>query len=106
MNRSTALLLLSECTGDDLWSIEHCRQRQIPAAWIAELTDAYESGFQSDDSTIYFRGEVVNQFEGIRDVDLACKLGHFLGLNVRRLSATHFSRSALVRAIREAIDED
>ena len=106
MNRSLALMLLSECTGDDIWSIEHCREKHIPESWIRQLQDAYESGFKSADTTIFFHERIVNQFEGVRDVDLACKLGHFLGLDVKAIVAQQFSRTAVVRAIRETMEED
>ncbi len=105
MNRSQALKLLSECTGDDIWSIEYCRKRHIPEDWISELQDAYESGFGSIDQTIYYRNEVVNQFEGIRDVDLACKIGHLLKVNVSRIIQQQITRVGVVREIREAIEE-
>jgi len=98
-------MCLSECTGDDIWSIAYCRKRQIPQAWISELQDAYESGFQSNDQTIYYRNEIVNQFEGIRDVDLACKIGQLLNINVARIVSRQLSRAAVVREIREAIEE-
>ena len=100
MNRSHALMLLSECTGDDIWSIEYCRQRLVPEAWIKQLRDAYESGFDSNDATIF-----VNQFAGVRDVDLACKLGQFLGLEIDRIVSSQYSRSGVVGAIREAMEE-
>jgi len=105
LNQSQALMWLSECTGEDIWSIEYCRKRQIPQLWIDELRDAYESGFESDNQTIYYRNEVISQFEGIRDVDLACKIGQYLKLNVARILERQISRSAVVRAIREAIEE-
>lgn len=105
MNRSQALKLLTECIGDDIWPIEHCRKRQVPEAWINELQDAYESGFNSDDQTIYYQNEVVNQFEGIRDVDLACKIGQLLKVNVSRIVQQQISRRNVVRDIREAIEE-
>ena len=105
MNRSQALIWLSECTGDDIWSIEYCRKRQIPQLWIDELRDAYESGFESDNQTIYYGNEVVNQFDGIRDVDLACKIGQYLKLDVARIVERQISRSGVVRSIREAIEE-
>ena len=104
MNRSRALMLLTECTGDDIWSLEHCRDRQVPEAWISELQDAYESGFESDDQTIYYQNEVVNQFNGIRDVDLACKIGQLLKIDVTRIAGQQVSRASVVREIREAID--
>ena len=106
MNRSQALKLLSECNGDDIWSLEYCRRRQrIPEAWIDELLDAYESGFSSDSQTIYYRNEIVNQFEGIRDVDLACRIGQLLKVNVARIVSQQPTRMAIVREIREALEE-
>ena len=105
MNRSQALRLLSECTGDDIWSIEYCRKSHVPEAWIEELQDAYESGFDATNQTIYYRNEVVNQFEGIRDVDLACKLGQLLNVNVSRIVQQQISRTSVVREIREAIED-
>jgi hypothetical protein len=106
VNRSQALKLLSECTGNDIWSIEYCRHSQIPNAWIQELKDAYESGFESLSETIFFRERIVNQFEGIRDVDLACKIAQLLGVSLSRILSMQNSKEGVVRAIREAIEED
>jgi hypothetical protein len=105
LHRMLALSMLSECTGDDLWSIEYCRQRGVPEAWIDELLDGFESNFAVDSRTIYVDDQRVNQYEGIRDVDLACKLGEFLGVDTANLLARHFSRKQFVEAIREAIEE-
>ena len=105
LSRSQALMWLSECTGDDIWSIAYCRKCQIPQSWVDELCDAYESGFDSGCQTIYYRHEAVNQFEGIRDVDLACKIGQFLKLDVARIVERPISRAAVVREIREAIED-
>lgn len=105
MNRSQALMLLSECTGDDIWSLSHCKKRQVPQAWIDELRDAYESGFKSDSERIYYNNEPILQFEGVRDVDLACKLGTLLGVNVARIVQSQFSRRGVVQSIREAIED-
>jgi hypothetical protein len=98
-------MLLSECTGDDIWSIEYCRKRMVPNSWIDEFQDAYESGFNKNDQTIYYRNEIVNQFEGIRDVDLACKIGACLKVDVARILSRQKSRTGIVREIREAIEE-
>jgi hypothetical protein len=95
-----------ECTGDDIWSIEYCRQVRVPEIWIAECVDAYESGFDQNANTIYYRDRVVNQFEGVRDVDIACMIARQLGINVKRLIESSFSRADLVRKIRETIEED
>jgi hypothetical protein len=106
LNRLKALTLLSECTGDDIWSLEHCRLRGIPEVWIEELADCFESGFRSDRQTIYVEHEVVNQYHGVRDIDLAIKLGEYLGVDVAGLEAVSATRSRLVSAIRDAIVEE
>jgi len=100
-----ALSLLSECTGDDLWSIEYCRQRGIPEAWIEELLDGFESNFARESRTIYVDKQRVNQYEGIRDVDLACKLGEYLGVDRIQILSLGGNRHRTVRAIREAVEE-
>ncbi len=105
LNRLRALTLLSECNGDDIWSLDHCRRRGIPETWIEELADCYESGFENDHQTIYVGETAVNQYHGIRDVDLAIKLGEFLNVDVETLRGTTASRSRLVLAIRQAIEE-
>ncbi len=104
--RLNALMLLSECSGDDIWSPEHCRQRGVPPDWIEELRDSYESGFERDSETIYLEDRVTNQYHGLRDVDLAIKLGEYLGIDVQTLISNAASRRHLVRLIREAIEED
>ncbi len=106
LGRLKALTLLSECTGDDLWSVAHCRLRGVPEAWIDELTDCFESGFQNAGQTIFVDDSVINQYHGIRDVDLAIKLGEFLGVDVSALNAVAATRARLVAAIRHAIEEE
>ena len=105
LSRLKAQILLAECNGDDIWSIELCRTKGIPDNWIDELVDGYESGFQSDRQTIYYEGDVVNQFEGIRDVDLCYKLAEFLGVNTSDVVPTSPTRRAVVHALKEAVDE-
>ena len=105
LTRLKALTLLSECTGDDIWSVEHCRLRGVPEAWIEELVDCYESGFERSSQTIFVRDEVVNQYHGLRDIDLAVKLGEFLSVDVASLDANSATRAQLVLAIRQAIEE-
>ncbi|TWT81915.1 hypothetical protein CA13_33700 [Planctomycetes bacterium CA13] len=101
--RHRALALLSECTGDDIWSVQHCRERRVPQRWIEELTDNYESGFQSNSQTIYVKNQLTNQYQGIRDVDLAMRIAQTLGLDVNRVTATASSRRHIVTAIKEAV---
>ena len=103
LNRLKALNLLSECTGDDIWSLDHCRQRSVPQAWLEELADCFESGFNHDRQTIYVDDSMVNQYQGIRDVDLAIKLGEYLGVNTSRYTCQAMSRAQIVSAIREEI---
>lgn len=105
LHRMSALLLLAECTGDDLWSTDYCRQRDIPESWIDELVDGFESNYQREKQTIYVGTQRVNQYEGIRDVDLACKLGEYLGIDVSRILGQTFERRQIVREIRHAVEE-
>ena len=105
LDRLKAQVLLDECTGDDIWAVELCKQKGIPAVWIEELTDAYESGFNSDRETIYYGERIVNQFEGVRDVDLAIRLAAYLGVDVEYVVASAFSRAAVVASLKEAVEE-
>ncbi len=73
--------------------------------WLEHLSDQFESGFQRDSETIYVGDRVVNQYHGIRDVDLALKLGEYLGVDLNAVQANASSRRHLVRLIREAIEE-
>lgn len=105
MNRSRLLVLLQECNGDDIWSFEECQRQGVPKAWIQELCDIYESGFQANTQTIYYKGKVTNQFEGLRDVDLACRIATELGLNLRDILEFSISRMDCVHRIKEALEE-
>ena len=105
LNNLRAQVLINECTGDDIWSIELCQEKGIPKIWIDELIDAYESGFTSDAETIYYGGRIVNQFEGVRDVDLAIRLADFLGIDTARIISTSLTRASVVAALQEAVEE-
>jgi len=78
----------------------------VPPAWIDELSDGFESDYQIDSQTIYMGDKKINQFEGVPDVDLAIKLGEYLGVDTARLKACALTRHGLVKAIREAVEED
>lgn len=106
LSRLKALTLLSECNGDDIWSVEHCRLRGVPEVWIEELADCFESGCQRLSQTIFVGKSMVNQYHGIRDVDLATRLGEFLGIDVADLNAFAATRVRLVMSIRQAIEEE
>lgn len=105
ISRLKALTLLEECTGVDIWPIDYCRQRGIPEEWIEELADAFESGYENDRDTIYYKDRPINQFHGILDFDLAIRLGLSLGVDVERVTATAMTRPATVKAIKEAVEE-
>lgn len=105
LDRIKALCLLTECTGDDIWPLEYCSLRGVPANWIEEMVDCFESGFQRDSETIYLDKLPTNQYEGIRDVDLAKRLGEFLGVDTTLLEQRAASRAHLVRIIKEEVEE-
>jgi hypothetical protein len=105
-SRLQALSLLHECDGDHIWSLQHCRMRGIPEDWIQELVDGYESGFDRDETTIYFDDKKVNQFEGIRDVDLALKLAKYLRIDLGSRIDLLPTRRSIVQAIKEKFEED
>lgn len=98
-----ALALLTKCRGDEIWSVEHCRQAGVPDGWIERMSDAFESGFQNDSQTIYFENEVTNQYHGVRDLDLAIELARSLGVDVDRILGVTAGRRAIVRALKEAV---
>ena len=97
--------MLSECTGDEIWSVAYCEQRGVPKSWIEELADCLESGFRFDRETIYENNQVVNQYHGVTDRDLAYKLAEFLGVDAQRVTTSALGRIAEVNALKEAIDE-
>ncbi|MDG2383834.1 MAG: hypothetical protein P8N76_19330 [Pirellulaceae bacterium] len=105
LDRLRARMLLSECTGRDIWPLELCREKGIPEAWIEQFSDCFESGFNSELDTIYFEDNPTNQFHGVQDLDLAHKLGEYLGVDTFAVTAMQFGRLAEVRAIQEAADE-
>ncbi len=105
MRRDRALHLLAECRGDEIWSVPYCEIRGVPEAWIEADADAYESGFQFDRETIYVDHQPTNQYYGVRDVDLAKRLGAHLGIDIVRLAGQNISPQSLVRAIQQAIEE-
>lgn len=101
--RHRLLSLLAECTGDEIWSVQHCRARRIPETWIEQLSAAYESGFRRDSQTIYTDDGVTNQYHGIRDVDLAIRLADSMGIRVDTNALARFGRARLVQAIKDAV---
>jgi hypothetical protein len=105
LSRLQALSLLNECDGDHIWSVEHCRLRGVPEDWIAELVDGFESGFNLDEQTIYYKEQKVSQFEGLRDYDLALRLAKFLNIRLGSSLELLPTRRAIVQAIKEKFEE-
>ena len=105
MNPVSAQMLLLKCRGDEIWDEDACRVARIPEAWIDELKDRFESGFDSDRNSIYVDGKLVNQYEGISDLHLAYKLAEYLGIDWQRATSHAISRTAQVDAIKAEIDE-
>ena len=100
-----AHLLLDKCVGDEIWSIPTCQREGVPPAWILELSDCFESGYDTDRNTIYVDEQMTNQYEGVRDRDLAFKICEYLGHDPNEVTAMAIGRKAEVRAIREYIEE-
>ena len=100
-----AQMLLLKCNGDEIWDVDTCRSLGVPESWIEELQDCFESGFDTDANTIYHQDRLVNQYEGVHDLQLACKLADYLGIDHRRVTAAAFSRQAQVRALQAELDE-
>lgn len=105
LSRMKALYLLSKCRGDEIWSIETCRQEGVPSAWIEELGDTTESGFDTDLDSLYVDEQLVNHFHGVQDLKLAIKLGEFLDVDLAEIRYQAFGKIALVNAIKEAVEE-
>ena len=103
--RDKALALLSQCRGDEIWSVEHCRSQGVPESWIEELADAFESGYRVDQETIYVGHRATNQYHGVRDLDLAIRVAESIGLRPDRITANVIGRQAMVRAIKQALFE-
>lgn len=105
MNEIRAVQLLMRCRGDEVWSVETCREERIPEAWIDELADAYESGFDRPDNTLFTERGLINQYHGVHDLRLAYKLAEFLGIDWEGVTRSCPTRQAEVRALQEAWEE-
>ncbi len=105
MDQVKAQWLMMKCNGDEVWNVETCRQLGVPQAWITELADCFESGFDSDRNTLYENDRLVNQYHGVLDLHLAYKLAEYLGIDWRHATAAALTRRAEVIALQEALDE-
>lgn len=105
MDQVTAQMLLLKCRGNEVWDATACKAAGIPDVWIEELTDRYESGFDSDRNSLYVDGRLVNQFEGVSDLMLAIKLAEYIGIDWENATKFAISRTAKVEAIQAELDE-
>ena len=105
LNPTTAQFLLLKCHGDEIWDEQTCRREGIPEAWIDELAENFESGYNTHKNTIYVDGQMVNQYRGVLDLHLAYKLAEFLGIDWLRATASALGRRAEVDAIKDELDE-
>lgn len=108
--RHRALAILWECSGDHVWSVEHCRQRGLPDDWIQRFAEAHESGFQREDQKLYVDGSgdrlrMTNQYFGVHDLKLALEIGAALGVDVSDLAERIPGRHRVVEAIKHAVEE-
>jgi len=67
------------------------------------MSDAIESGYRTDTETIYVDNKATNQYHGVRDLDLAIRLGKVLGVDIERATQSAISRRAIVQAIKNAV---
>jgi hypothetical protein len=100
-----ALALLELCRGDEIWSIEYCRDAGVPEPWVLEMSDVFESGFDSERSKIYETGELRNHYEGVRDLELAYQIANFLKYDTSEIRLTVLDRRRQVAAIKQLIHE-
>lgn len=105
MDRIRAEMLLLKCRGDEIWSVELCREQRIPEAWIEELQDCYESGFDRDRNTIYQNQKLVNQYHGLSDLMIAYRLAEFLGIDTEKIRSSVQGRTGQVSALQAELDE-
>ena len=109
MDPVAAQMLLLKCQGDEIWPEHECVSAGVPQAWIEELVEQYESGFDTDRNTIYVQGtdgqRVTNQFRGVSDLLLAYKIAEHLAIDWRRETGHLLDRVSKVNALKEALDE-
>jgi hypothetical protein len=105
LNEIKAQMLLMKCTGDEIWSVETCQKEGVPQAWIEELQDTFESGYDTDRNTIYVDDKMTNQYHGVLDLHLAYKLAEFLNVDWQGVTQFAIGRRAEVKAIQEAFEE-
>lgn len=101
----SAQMLLLKCVGDEIWPVDVCRTNGVPEAWIDELIENYESGFDRHDNMIFTDDGLTNQFRGISDLLLARRLAERIGIDWQAATAGIADRCNQVSAIKEMLDE-
>jgi hypothetical protein len=104
-DRYSAELLLTRCRGDEVWSLDHARELGVPESWLSELLDCYESGFDSNQNTLYTDAGLVNQYHGIADLDIAYRAAEYLGINTEQIRQLPLSRRGQVEQLKTELDE-
>lgn len=104
-DRMAAEILLSRCRGDEVWSLEHAKKMGVPDHWLDELQDCFESGFDHDRNTLYTDRGQVNQYHGVRDLDVAYRAAEFLGIPTAEIRRQPLSRHGQVAALQAEADE-
>ena len=105
-NELKAQMLLDRCVGNEIWPVDVCQAEGVPQAWIDELVDAFESGFDQDRHTIYLEGAAVNQFYGVPDLLIAYKLAEYIGIDTEAATSSALGKLAQVQALKEAAEEE
>jgi len=104
-DRYSAELLLTRCRGDEVWPLDHAREMGVPESWLNELLDCYESGFDSNQNTLYTDSGLVNQYHGIADLDVAYRAAEYLGIDTEQIRRLPLSRRGQVDRLKAELDE-
>lgn len=103
--RIHALRLISLCNPDDIWSIDDCTKSRVPTDWIDAFRETYESNFEDPSSTIQQDGRKLNQYHGVRAIDIAVQAAVGLGLRLDPSVLASNHRGLILQSIRENIEE-
>lgn len=103
--RIYALRLISLCKADDIWSIDDCTNSRVPIDWINAFRETYESNFEDPSSTIEQEGRKLNQYHGVRAIDIAVQAAISLGLRLDPSVLASNHRGLILQSIRENIEE-
>lgn len=77
----------------------------VPESWLSELMDCYESGFDTNQNTLYTDSGLVNQYHGIADLDVAYRAAEYLGINTEQIRRLPLSRCGQVEQLKAELDD-